>query len=186
MITNLVGNRIREIRARRKITQQQLADSANIPRATLATIEKDESNPSLAAVYKIAVALNCSIDDLLEKQHDRVEVIRHENMGRVESGDGNYRATTVSPLGNHTYSQQTFILKANSSYIGKPHPPGSEEYLYILDGEVTLEVAGEQIPLGRGDSAHFRGNINHSYHNTGGGDARGMVTIIEVAEMNEH
>ena len=43
MISNLVGNRIREIRAKRNITQQQLADTANIPRATLATIEKDES-----------------------------------------------------------------------------------------------------------------------------------------------
>ena len=186
MITNLVGNRIREMRARRKITQQQLADSASIPRATLATIEKDESNPSLAAVYKIAVALNCTIDDLLEKQHNRVEVIRRENMGRSESGDGNYRATTVSPLGNPAYSQQTFTLAPASTYVGKPHPPGSEEYLYILDGELTLEVAGEQIPLTEGDSAHFRGNINHSYHNTGNMAARGMVTIIEVPELDEH
>ncbi|WP_275098221.1 XRE family transcriptional regulator [Sedimenticola hydrogenitrophicus] len=184
MITNLVGNRIREIRARRKITQQQLADSANIPRATLATIEKDESNPSLAAVYKIAVALNCSIDDLLEKQHDRVEVIRHENMGRVESGDGNYRATTVSPLGNPAYGQQAFTLAPASTYVGKPHPPGSEEYLYILDGELTLEVAGERIPLAQGDSAHFRGNINHSYHNTGHAAAKGIVTIIEFPAAN--
>lgn len=179
MITNLVGNRIREIRARRKITQQQLADSANIPRATLATIEKDESNPSLAAVYKIAVALHCTIDDLLEKQHDRVEVIRHADMGRVESGDGNYRATTVSPLGNPAYSQQLFILEAGASYIGKPHPPGSEEYLHILEGAVNLEVAGERIALQRGDSAHFRGNIHHSYHNPGNTAARGMVTIVE-------
>lgn len=186
MITNLVGNRIREIRARRKITQQQLADSANIPRATLATIEKDESNPSLGAVYKIAVALNCSIDDLLEKQHDRVEVIRNDQMGRVESGDGNYRATTVSPLGNPAYHQQAFTLAAESSYIGKPHPPGSEEYLHILEGEITLEVAGEQIPLRQGDSAHFRGNIHHSYHNLGSATARGMVTIIESPASDDH
>ncbi|WP_428607651.1 helix-turn-helix domain-containing protein [Sedimenticola sp.] len=186
MITNLVGNRIREIRARRKITQQQLADSANIPRATLATIEKDESNPSLAAVYKIAVALNCTIDDLLEKEHDRVEVIRYTNMGRVESGDGHYRATTVSPLGNPAYSQQTFSLDADATYLGKPHPPGSEEYLYILEGAVTLEVAGEQISLEKGDSAHFRGNINHSYHNPGNTTARGMVTIIESPDLTDH
>lgn len=185
MITNLVGNRIRALRARRRITQQQLADSANIPRATLATIEKDESNPSLAAVYKIAVALNCTIDDLLEKQHDRVEVIRQAQMGRTESGDGNYRAITVSPLGNPGYSQQTFSLAPSSTYVGKPHPPGSEEYLYILDGEVTLEVAGEQITLASGDSAHFRGNIHHSYHNAGPVAAHGMVTIIAVPDQQQ-
>lgn len=184
MISNLVGNRIREIRAKRNITQQQLADTANIPRATLATIEKDESNPSLAAVYKIAVALNCTIDDLLEKQHDRVEVIKNEAMGRAESGDGNYRATTISPLGNPVYSQQLFTLKPKSTYIGKPHPPGSEEYLYILEGSVMLEVAGQLIPLTEGDSAHFRGNISHSYHNKGKELARGIVTILEFGSID--
>ncbi|MCW8943810.1 MAG: XRE family transcriptional regulator [Sedimenticola sp.] len=184
MISNLVGNRIREIRAKRNITQQQLADTANIPRATLATIEKDESNPSLSAVYKIAVALNCTIDDLLEKQHDRVEVIRNADMGRVESGDGNYRATTLSPLGNPIYSQQLFSLKSKSTYQGKPHPPGSEEYLYILEGAVVLEVAGQLIPLNEGDSAHFRGNISHSYHNKGKVFARGMVTIVELGTLD--
>lgn len=183
MISNLVGNRIREIRAKRNITQQQLADTANIPRATLATIEKDESNPSLAAVYKIAVALNCTIDDLLEKQHDRVEVFRNADMGRAESGDGNYRAITVSPTTNSAYSQQTFTLKPNSTYVGKPHPPGSEEYLHILEGALTLEVAGEKIPLAKGDSAHFRGNIEHSYQNRGKTMVQGIVTIIEFPEV---
>ena len=180
MISNLVGNRIREIRAKRNITQQQLADTANIPRATLATIEKDESNPSLAAVYKIAVALNCTIDDLLEKQHDRVEIIRNADMVRAESGDGNYRATTVSPMTNPAYSQQTFTLKPNSSYIGKPHPPGREEYLHILEGELILEVASQRISLSKGDSAHFRGNISHSYHNNGNVVTHGLVTILEI------
>lgn len=184
MISNLVGNRIRELRARRNITQQRLADRANIPRATLATIEKDESNPSLAAVYKIAVALNCTIDDLLEKQHDRVDVIRNADMGRVESGDGQYRATTVSPMTNPAYSQQRFSLQAKSTYVGKPHPPGSEEYLHILEGSLTLEVAGEHIPLSKGDSAHFKGNIGHSYHNNGKNSVQGIVTIIAFSEVD--
>ena len=182
MITNLVGNRIRELRAKRKMTQQQLADRADIPRATLATIEKDESNPSLAAVYKIAVALDCAIDDLLETHHDRVEVTLKEAMGKFESGDGCYRAITISPQGSPTISQQLFELDADSTYHGKPHPPGSEEYLHITSGEVVLEIASEHTRLREGDSAHFRGNVKHSYHNRGKALARGIVTIIEFPD----
>jgi transcriptional regulator with XRE-family HTH domain len=184
MITNLVGNRIRELRAKRKLTQQQLADKAEIPRATLATIEKDESNPSLAAVYKIAVALDSSIDELLETQHDRVEVTQREAMGKVESGDGAYRATTISPQGSPSILQQLFQLDGESIYPGKPHPPGSEEYLHITQGEVVLEIAGEKTRLREGDSAHFRGNIKHSYHNTTKAQARGIVTILEFPDIN--
>lgn len=183
MITNLVGNRIRELRAKRQMTQQQLADKAEIPRATLATIEKDESNPSLAAVYKIAVALDSTIDDLLETHHDRVEVTLREIMGRFESGDGLYRATTISPTGSPIISQQLFQLEAMSTYHGKPHPPGSEEYLHITQGEILLEIAGEKTGLRAGDSAHFRGNVKHSYHNPGQTQARGIVTIIDFPDV---
>ena len=183
MITNLVGNRIREIRAHRNLTQQQLADLANIPRATLATIEKDDSNPSLTAVYKIAVALDSTIDDLLEQQHRRVEVTRSKEMGRMESGDSVYRAITIAPSGNPQFSQQLFSLSAESTFQGKPHPPGSEEYLFILEGEVELEVAGEVVSLGKGDSAHFRGNIKHSYRNPTKRMAQGVVTIVDFPEI---
>ncbi len=184
MITNLVGNRIRELRAKRKMTQQQLADRADIPRATLATIEKDESNPSLAAVYKIAVALDCTIDDLLETHHDRVEVILKETMGRFESGDGLYRAITISPQGSPSISQQLFELDPDSTYHGKPHPPGSEEYLHITRGELVLEIANEDTILREGDSAHFRGNVKHSYHNRKNNKACGIVTILEFPDVN--
>ncbi len=165
------------------MTQQQLADRAEIPRATLATIEKDESNPSLTAVHKISVALDCTIDDLLETHHDRVELTRREVMGRSESGDGSYRATTVSPLGSPSILQQLFQLDPKSTYHGKPHPPGSEEYLHITQGEVVLEIASENTSLRKGDSAHFRGNVKHSYHNRGETQARGIVTILEFPDV---
>jgi DNA-binding XRE family transcriptional regulator len=183
MITNLVGNRIREMRARRKMTQQQLADLADIPRATLATIEKDDSNPSLTAVYKIAVALDSTIDDLLEQQHRRVEVMRGATMGRMESGDGVYQAITIAPSSNSQFSQQIFTLSPDSVFQGKPHPPGSEEYLHILEGALELEVAGEVASLAKGDSAHFRGNIKHSYRNRTQQVARGVVTIVDFPDL---
>ncbi len=183
MIANLVGNRIRELRAKRKMTQQQLADRAEIPRATLATIEKDESNPSLAAVYKISVALDCTIDDLLETHHDRVEVTHREAMGKSESGDGAYRATTISPLGSPSILQQLFQLEPESTYHGKPHPPGSEEYLHITKGELVLEIAGEKTTLRQGDSAHFRGNVKHSYDNPSKTRVQGIVTILEFPDV---
>ncbi len=160
------------------MTQQELADLADIPRATLATIEKDDANPSLAAVYKISVALDSSIDDLLEQQQNRIKSIPRDAMRHIESGDGNYRATTISPLSSPEMLQQIFTLEAESIFPGKPHPPGSEEYLHILEGEVILQVADEETHLKPGDSAHFRGNIKHSYSNPGERAARGVVTIL--------
>ena len=183
MISNLVGNKIREIRAKRKMTQQQLADRAEIPRATLASMERDDSNPSLAAVYKVAVALDISIDDLLSVMDHRVALIKSDEMGQTTSGDGLYSAQTVSPTNNAHFHQQIFRLQPHSTYKGKPHPPGSEEYLHILQGEVILDAAGEEAHLQSGDSANFRSNIQHSYINPGDVETIGIVTILVFPEV---
>lgn len=179
MVSNLVGARIRAVRAKRKLTQQQLATLAGIPRATLATVERDDANPTLAVVYRIATALKMRVDDLLEPEREPVQVIRGGEMRLVQSRDGHYRAVTVSPANAFHLVQQTFILDGGAAYPGKPHPPGSEEYLHILKGAVVLEVAGRLVRLEAGDSARFQGNVPHTYENPGSAEAVGVVTILE-------
>lgn len=179
MITNLVGTRIRAIRAKRNLTQQQLADLAGIPRATLATVEKDDANPSLAVVHKIASALSTTIDELVVESCQRVQAVRKERMPHMESTDGNYRATVVSPGNAHHFLQQIFRLAPHSSHEGKPHPPGSEEYLLVLKGQVIIEVGGEAVHLEGQESAHFGGNIHHTYHNPSSSEVECIVTIVE-------
>ncbi len=179
MITNLVGTRIRAIRGARNLTQQQLSALARVSRATLATIEKDDANPSLAVVHKIACALKVSIDELIVENHQRIRLLKQKDMRKTESSDRVYRSTEVSAASHHHFLQNVFTIKANSCYQGKPHPPGSEEYLHILEGEVILEVGGEKMHLFAGDSACFGGNIHHCYSNPTTRGSRGIVTIIE-------
>ncbi len=179
MITNLAGTQIRAIRASRNLTQQQLADLAKIPRATLASVERDDGNPSLAVVFKIALALGTTVDDLIIEEHQRVQMIPKAGMPTSKSEDGSYHATIVSPLDSKHLLQLVFTLDPEGAYEGKPHPPGSEEYLHILKGEVIIKVAGENIHLKSGDSARFGGNVHHIYHNPTKSTAMGFVTILE-------
>ncbi|MBF0447190.1 MAG: helix-turn-helix transcriptional regulator [Magnetococcales bacterium] len=187
MISNLVGTRIRSIRAQRKLTQQQLADLAGIPRPTLATVERDDSNPSLSVVFKVANAFGMTLDQLIESSHKKVRVHRHDEMRMATSGDLVYRAKTITPAQVFHINQLEFYLKPGGIYDGKPHPPGSEEHLYILAGEIDLDVSQETIHLKKGDYACFLGNVRHVYRNVGREEGRAMVTILEgmAAQHNE-
>ncbi len=179
LISNLVGTRIRAIRGQRKKTQQQLAEMAGIPRATLATVERDDANPSLAVVFKVATALGMTIDELVESDHRRIRHVPANVMRRVISGDEDYRAVTVSPPGSFHFTQLVFFLRSQGIYPGVPHPPGSEEYLHVLQGEVELDVAGEHLLLKAGETAAFHGNVRHTYRNPGPGESWAVVTILE-------
>lgn len=59
-----IGNRIREEREKQKLTQEQLAERADIGRRTVQNIELGEKSPSIETLYKISVSLNVPIEML--------------------------------------------------------------------------------------------------------------------------
>jgi len=56
--------RIKELRARYDLTQDNLAKMVGVRRETILFIEKGNYNPSLKLGYDIAKALHTTIDDL--------------------------------------------------------------------------------------------------------------------------
>ena len=56
--------RIKELRARYNMTQEDLAKQVGVRRETILFIEKGEYNPSLNLAHAIAKALRTSIDEL--------------------------------------------------------------------------------------------------------------------------
>ena len=56
--------RIKELRARYDLTQEQLASMVDVRRETIGHIEKNKYNPSLTLAYKISRALNSTIEEV--------------------------------------------------------------------------------------------------------------------------
>jgi len=56
--------RIKELRARHNLTQEELARLVGVRRETILFLEKGKYNPSLKLAYKIARALKASIDEV--------------------------------------------------------------------------------------------------------------------------
>jgi len=57
-------NRIKELRARHNLTQDELAKKAGVRRETIVFLEKGKYNPSLKLAHNIATVLKTTIDKL--------------------------------------------------------------------------------------------------------------------------
>lgn len=71
-IIKLFAENVRVERARKNITQEKLAEMANITPEYLARIEKEKYSPSLVVIVNLAIALDISVDTLIpiDKLHD--------------------------------------------------------------------------------------------------------------------
>jgi len=67
---NKMKTRIKELRARYDLTQEDLAKKIGVRRETILFIEKGKYNPSLKLAHDIAIALQTTIDDLFMFEED--------------------------------------------------------------------------------------------------------------------
>ncbi len=56
--------RIKELRARHNLTQEDLARKVGVRRETIVYLEKGKYNPSLKMAHDVAVALKSTIDEV--------------------------------------------------------------------------------------------------------------------------
>ena len=60
----IIRSRMKELRARYELTQEQLANMVDVRRETIGHIEKNKYNLSLILAYKISRALKSTIEEV--------------------------------------------------------------------------------------------------------------------------
>lgn len=71
-LNEYVGNRIREERKKKRLTQGELGELIGVKHNTISAYEKGRNAPEQNAIFKIALALDVKVDDLFPaKDHTR-------------------------------------------------------------------------------------------------------------------
>jgi transcriptional regulator with XRE-family HTH domain len=65
-IVKAVGERIRELRTERGLSQEDLANEAEVPLSQIGRIERGENNPTISTLYVIALALEVELKVLVD------------------------------------------------------------------------------------------------------------------------
>lgn len=64
-------NRIKELRANKDLTQDQLAEQLEVSRQTIISLERERYNPSIILAFKLARIFNCKIEDIFIYEEEK-------------------------------------------------------------------------------------------------------------------
>ena len=86
-IMNIVGQRLRAFRQKKKMTQEELAEKADLHPTYIGQVERGEKNLTLISLEKILAALEISFTDLFEHiepnpDHDSPAALCYELVNR--------------------------------------------------------------------------------------------------------
>ncbi len=160
---DLVGPRLRRIRAQRGLTLTVAATHAGISKSTLSRLENGQRRPSLELLLPLAQVYRVPIDDLV---------------GAPEVGDPRIRlkprrvnGRTVLPLTGPGGVQAWKIVIPRAQTTPRPRTHDGFEWLYVLAGRVRLILGDRDVVLGVGEAAEFDTQVPHWFGSTGDGSA---------------
>lgn len=166
-IGNVIATNLKNLRKERNLTLGQLAKTSGISKAMLSDMEKGDSNPTINTIWKIANGLNVPYTRLMEESEKEFTVVKKSDISVQTDDDGHYRIYGYFK-NTPTRNFELFYveLDAHSSNATVGHSAKTEEYIYVIDGELILQTETEEHRLAAGDALAFDSSVRHTYINT--------------------
>jgi len=176
-----VGSRIREIRKEHGLTLEELSLRCGVSKSMLSQIETESVNPTIATVWKIAGGLGIEFRALLEGKEEpsgAIHLARRSDATILDVADGGVHLVVLSPM-EMVDDLEMYLLEMDAGSIldSRPHHPGCEEYLTVLDGEIEVRSAGHSERLGPEDCVIYAADVAHSIAAAGETAARAHLTV---------
>jgi transcriptional regulator with XRE-family HTH domain len=179
-LDSVVAGRVRQLRAAKGLTLDQLAALSGVSRAMISRIERAETSATAVLLVKLGSALGVTLSALFEPQTGVPEVVRRaaESPVRIDPETG-YRRRNVGP---HSESgteivDVTMPAGARVAYDNLTAMP-VEQFVWVLDGVLTFTTDGATTELGPGDCRVMRLDGPLVFHNRSESDVRYAVILV--------
>ena len=176
-----LARRLVELRRAQNWPLEELSEKTGISRATLSRIERGDTSPTATVLGRLASAFGLSMAELFGAASNDAErhvpkdgqpVWQDPETGfcrrSLTPAAGGYRGTVIEGL---LPSGETISYDA-------PPVPDLEHHLVLLEGKLCCTLGPDVFDLEAGDALRFRLNAPNSYHASGNGPARYLLTVI--------
>jgi quercetin dioxygenase-like cupin family protein len=162
-----IGDRIRRLREEKGLSITALSQLTGFDEETLRAIEDNRLSPQLGTIIKLSKALDSALRRLIAGEGQRLWAITRKNerhvVERSSTGKGSKAAYTYMSLapdvkGRH---MEALVVQLEEVPDQERSVHGGEEFIYVLEGIVVLNIGDERFELAPGDSAYYLSTTPH-------------------------
>jgi XRE family transcriptional regulator, regulator of sulfur utilization len=187
-LSGQLGRTIQRMRKAYNMSLSELADQSGVAKSIISQIERNETNPTLATIWRLSQALDVSIDRFLVQTDDEpfVEKSTKNDTPVLTSDDGKCRLAIIGWIKTVEWVQwYDFAAEPGGVLESDAHQRGSIECLSVLSGELEVEVGGIIETATAGETLRYRCDRPHVIRNRGALPAHAtMVCILKAAVMD--
>ena len=165
-----LGAKLRQLRLRKKIALVDLGKHTGLSASMLSQLENGKLVPTLPTLARIAMVFDVGLEHFFADQR------AHRVFSIVRAGERlRFPDRADSPTPGYFFEVLTFgaTEKSISAYLAefpmhdgkeaRPHFHGGAEFIYVLNGQLSITYQSEEHILGPGDSVYFDASEPHAY-----------------------
>ena len=158
-----IGNRIRIMRQRCGLTQEELADRCELTKGYISQLESDTSSPSIATLSDILEALGTTPAEFFKEEQEEKVVFTEADYFEKESDTGTITWLVPNAQKNEMEPIIAHIPPHTSTTVDMPHE--GEEFGYVMSGSVIVHIGNKSYRCKEKGTFYIVSNKPHFIEN---------------------
>lgn len=187
VLSGQLGKTIQRLRKAYNLSLSELAEQAGVAKSIISQIERNETNPTLATIWRLSQALDVSMERVLATADEEpfIEKLSRADTPILVSEDGRMRLAIIGWINTVEWLQWYDVTSEPGGVLeSDAHQRGSVECLSVLQGEFEVEAGGVVHRAKAGETVRYRSDGPHTVRciSDTAGHAT-MVCILKAAVM---
>ncbi|GCF94992.1 DNA-binding protein [Enterococcus florum] len=177
-----IGEKVKALRTERGLTLKQLSEATDLSTGFLSQFERGITTIAVEHLSTIADIFDVKINYFFEDEVESEPIIRGYDQPVLRILNNMvYKQLSPAPEDKQMAPKLIEIMPHEKREFPASYPHHGEEFVYILEGILSLMIDGTSYQLYPGDSAHYFSTIDHNWDN----ETNNVVKFIVVHHPND-
>ncbi|MDT2702494.1 helix-turn-helix domain-containing protein [Enterococcus dongliensis] len=178
-----IGEKVKNLRNEQGMTLKQLSEETGLSTGFLSQFERGITTIAVEHLATIADLFKVKINYFFEDESVNEPIVRGYDQPVIHKLNNIiYKQLSRSPKDKMIAPKLIEIMPHENRELPTTYPHQGEEFIYILEGILTLVIEETTYQLYPGDSAHYFSTINHNWDN----QTNNVVKFIVVHHPNDY
>ena len=181
-----IGAKIRALRLKKKMGLVELGRHSGLSPALLSKLERGRLFPTLPTLLRIALVFGVGLEFFFAGARDKplVAVVRKGDRVQLPDRPGAREVAYRFESLDYPATERRF----NCHYAEffpvapdrlRPHDHPGVEFIYAIQGTLSVHLGDEEYVLDAGDSLYFDSSVPHAYRRNGGRTCSAIVVTAQ-------
>lgn len=170
-INESIGRKIKDLRNRKGLTQQELADRTELTKGFISQLERGLVSPSVVTLLDLIECLGVTASEFFKEAEEEQVVFSEQGYFEKVDESGNSIQWIVPTAQKYRMEPLLVVVQPHQS-LEEDKPHDGEEFGYVIAGKLKLHLGEKVYQVKAGESFYYPAKWEHRIENPGNRPAK--------------